>query len=122
MDSTQVRHHDARNTRNWVGREAPFNLKEIRAIQVPLAMQGRLQELDFSALGIDSKHRAGDLLSLRVCDACHGDRVAGPSQDLLSTNNLRHIAHLAAGLRSYRALRNGQWESAPPPPVPPAAG
>jgi len=39
-------------------------------------MQGRLRELALFDLGIDSKLRACDLLSLRVRDVCHGDRVA----------------------------------------------
>jgi hypothetical protein len=38
-------------------------------------MQGRLRELALFDLGIDSKLRACDLLSLRVRDVCHGDRV-----------------------------------------------
>jgi integrase len=40
-------------------------------------MQGRLRELALFDLGIDSKLRACDLLSLRVRDVCLGDRVAG---------------------------------------------
>ena len=39
-------------------------------------MQGRLRELAMFNLGIDSKLRACDLLSLPVRDVCHGDRVA----------------------------------------------
>jgi len=39
-------------------------------------MQGRLRELALFDLGIDSKLRACDLVSLRVRDVCHGDRVA----------------------------------------------
>jgi integrase len=39
-------------------------------------MQGRLRELAVFNLGIDSKLRACDLVSLRVRDMCHGDRVA----------------------------------------------
>src|SRR5215470_16573591 len=38
-------------------------------------MQGRLRELAMFNLGIDSKLRACDLLSLRVQDVCHGERV-----------------------------------------------
>jgi integrase len=40
-------------------------------------MQGRIRELALFDLGIDSRLRVCDLLSLRVRDACHGDRVAG---------------------------------------------
>ena len=52
-------------------------VKEIWAIRVRLEMQGRLRELALFDLGIDSKLRACDLVSLRVRDVCHGDRVAG---------------------------------------------
>jgi integrase len=76
MESTQVHHHDAWNKGKLVGQKAPFKLKEIWSIRVRLEMQGRLRELALFDLGIDSKLRACDLLSLRVRDVCHGDRVA----------------------------------------------
>ena len=38
-------------------------------------MQGRLRELAMFNLGIDSKLRACDLVSLRVHDVCHDERV-----------------------------------------------
>jgi integrase len=60
-----------------VGQKAPFKLKEIWAIRVRLEIQGRLRELVLFDLGIDSKLRACDLVSLHVRDVCHGDRVAG---------------------------------------------
>ena len=77
MESTQVRQHGAWNKGKLVGQKAPFKLKEIWAIRVRLEMQGRLRELAMFDLGIDSKLRACDLVSLRVRDVCHGDRVAG---------------------------------------------
>ena len=63
------------NKGKLVGQKAPFKLKEIWAIRVRLQMQRRLRELALFNLGIDSKLRACDLVSLRVCDVCHGDRV-----------------------------------------------
>ena len=75
MESTQVRHHSARNKGKLVGQKAPFKLKEIWAIRVRLEMQGRLRKLALFDLSIDSKLRACDLVSLRVRDVCHG-RVA----------------------------------------------
>src|SRR5436309_4654870 len=74
--------HVAQRREGWnkgelVGQKAPFKLKEIWAIRVRLEMQGRLRELALFDLGIDSKLRACDLVSLRVRDVCHGDRVAG---------------------------------------------
>jgi len=77
VESTRVRHHGAWNKGKLVGQKAPFKLKEIWAIRVRLEMQGRLRELALFDLGIDSKLRACDLVSLRVRDVCHGDRVAG---------------------------------------------
>jgi integrase len=59
-----------------VGQKAPFKLKEIWSIRLRLEMQSRLRELVLFDLGIDSKLRACDLLSLRVRDVCHGDQVA----------------------------------------------
>ena len=76
MESTQVHHHAAWNKGKLVGQKAPFKLKVIWSIRVRLEMQGRLRELALFDLGIDSKLRACDLLSLRVRDVCHGDRVA----------------------------------------------
>ena len=72
MESTQVRQHGAWNKGKLVGQKAPFKLKEIWAIRVRLEMQGRLRELTLFDLGIDSKLRACDLVSLRVRDVCHG--------------------------------------------------
>jgi hypothetical protein len=40
-------------------------------------MQGWPRKLALFGVGIDSKLRACDLVSLHVHDACHGDRVAG---------------------------------------------
>jgi integrase len=65
------------NKGKLVGQKAPFKLKEIWAIRVRLQLQGRLRELAMFNLGIDSKLRACDLVSLRVRDVCHGDRVGG---------------------------------------------
>ena len=70
-----IQHHAAWNEGKLVGQKAPFKLKEIWAIRVGLEMQGRLRELAMFDLGIDSKLRACGLVSLRVRDVCHGDRV-----------------------------------------------
>ena len=39
-------------------------------------MESRVRELAFFNLGIDSKLRGCDLVSLKVRDICHGDQVA----------------------------------------------
>jgi len=64
------------NKGKLVGQKAPFKLKEIWAIRVRLQMQQRLRELALFNLGIDSKLRACDLVSLRVRDIGHADHVA----------------------------------------------
>ena len=77
MEAKQaVRHLEPWNKGTLVGQKAPFKLKEIWAIRVRLQMQRRMRELAMFNLGIDSKLRACDLVSLRVRDVCHGDRVA----------------------------------------------
>ncbi len=64
------------NKGKLVSQKPPFKLKEIWAIRVRLQMQQRLRGSALFNLGIDSKLRACDLVSLRVRDVCHGDRVA----------------------------------------------
>src|ERR1700752_5287899 len=59
-----------------VGQKAPFKLKDIWALRVRLQMDHRVRELALFNLGIDSKLRGCDLVSLRVRDVCHGDQVA----------------------------------------------
>ena len=77
MDSSHfASHHEAWNKGKLVGQKAPFKLREIWAIRIRLQIQGRVRELALFDLGIDSKLRACDLVSLRVRDVCHGDRVA----------------------------------------------
>lgn len=77
MDSSHIAsHHEAWNKGKLVGQKAPFKLREIWAIRIRLQMQGRVRELALFDLGIDSKLRACALVSLRVRDVCHGDRVA----------------------------------------------
>ena len=59
-----------------VGQKAPLKLKDIWAIRVRLQLNHRTRELALFDLGLDSKLRACDLVSLRVKDVCHGDRVS----------------------------------------------
>ena len=59
-----------------VGQKAPFKLKDIWALRVRLQMEKRVRELALFNLGIDSKLRGCDLVSLKVRDVCHGDQVA----------------------------------------------
>ena len=59
-----------------VDQKAPFKLKDIWALRVRLQMESRARELALFNLGIDSKLRGCDLVSLKVRDVCHGDQVA----------------------------------------------
>jgi hypothetical protein len=69
-------HREPWNKGKLVGQKAPFKLKDIWALRVRLQMEGRVRELALFNLGIDSKLRGCDLVSLKVRDICHGDQVA----------------------------------------------
>jgi len=64
------------NKGKLIGQKAPFKPKDIWAMRVQLLQQHRTRELALINLGLDSKLRACDLVSLRVRDILHGDRVA----------------------------------------------
>lgn len=57
-----------------VGQNAPFKPKDIWALRVRLQLENHVRELALLNLGIDSKLRGCDLVSLRVRDVCHGDQ------------------------------------------------
>ena len=59
-----------------VGQKAPFKPKDIWALRVRFQMEDWLRELALFNLGIDSKLRGCDLLSLKVRDVSHGDQIA----------------------------------------------
>jgi integrase len=56
--------------------ESPFKPKDVWALRVRLQQERRARELALVNLGIDSKLRACDLVSLKVRDITHGERVA----------------------------------------------
>ena len=68
-------HREPWNKGKLVGQKAPFKLKDIWVLRVRLQMEGRVRELALFNLGIDSKLRGCDLVSLKVRDVCHGDQV-----------------------------------------------
>jgi hypothetical protein len=74
--SANVAHREPWNKGKIVGQKAPFKPKDIWALRVRLQMEGRVRELALFNLGIDSKLRGCDLVSLKVRDICHGDQVA----------------------------------------------
>jgi integrase len=69
-------HREPWNKGKIVGQKAPFKVKDIWALRVRLQMEGKVRELALFNLGIDSKLRGCDLVSLKVRDVCHGDQVA----------------------------------------------
>jgi hypothetical protein len=71
-----VAHPEPWNKGKIVGQKAPLKLKDIWALRVRLQMEGRVRELALFNLGIDSKLRGCDLVSLKVRDVCHGEQVA----------------------------------------------
>ena len=69
-------HSEPLNEGKIAGQKAPFKVKDIWALRVRLQMESRVRELALFNLGIDSKLRGCDLVSLKVRDVCHGDQVA----------------------------------------------
>jgi site-specific recombinase XerC len=69
-------HRDPWNKGKLVSQKAPFKLKDIWALRARLQMEGRVRQLALSNLGIDSKLRGCDLVSLKVRDVCHGEQIA----------------------------------------------
>lgn len=76
MAAEPVLRHSPWNKGKIVGQKAPFKLKEIWAIRIRPQLADRQRELALFNLGIDSKLRACDLVTLRVRDVRHGERVA----------------------------------------------
>jgi site-specific recombinase XerC len=69
-------HREPWNKGKIVGQKAPFQVMDTWALRVRLQMENRVRELALFNLGIDSKLRGCDLVSLKVRDICHGDQVA----------------------------------------------
>jgi len=69
-------HREPWNKGKIAGQKALFKLKDVWALRVRLQMDDRVRELALFNLGIDSKLRGCDLVSVKVRDICHGDRVA----------------------------------------------
>ena len=72
----ETSHREPWNKGKIVGQKAPFKTEDIWALRVRLQIDSRLRELALLNLGIDSKLRGCDLVSLKVRDICHGDQVA----------------------------------------------
>jgi len=66
--AANVAHREPWNKGKIVGQKAPFKLKDIWALRVRFQMENRIRELALFNLGIDSKLRGCDLVSLKVRD------------------------------------------------------
>jgi integrase len=64
------------NKGKLVGPKAPFKPKDIWAMRMHLQQHHRTRELALLNLGIDSKLRGCDLVSLKVRDISHGEQIA----------------------------------------------
>ena len=69
-------HREPWNKGKIGGRKAPFKIKDICALRVRFQMEHRVREFALFNLGIDSKLRACDLVTLKVRNACHERLVA----------------------------------------------
>lgn len=76
MESHDTSAHGPWNKGKLIGQKAPLKAKEVWAIRTHLEMRKRIRDLALFNLGFDCKLRGCDLVSLRVRDTCHGDRVA----------------------------------------------
>ena len=64
------------NKGKLIGQKSPLKIKDIWAIRVRLQLSKRIRELALFNLALDSKLRGCDLVSLRVKDISHGERVS----------------------------------------------
>ena len=74
--SANAVHREPWNKGEIVGQKAPFKVKDIWALSSTPPDGKPVRELALFNLGIDSKLRGCDLVSLKVRDICHGDQVA----------------------------------------------
>jgi len=68
--------HEPWNKGKLVGQKLPLKQKEIWSIRVRLQLARRRRDLALFNLAVDSKLRACDLVSLKVKDIGHPDRIA----------------------------------------------
>lgn len=68
--------HTPWNKGKLVGQKPPLKLKEIWAIRIRLQLANNVRDLALFNLALDSKLRSCDLVSLRVRDIAHGNKVS----------------------------------------------
>ena len=68
--------HTAWNKGRLMGQKPPLKLREVWAIRTRLELDKRPRDLALFNLAVDSKLRGCDLVSLRLGDVTHGNRIA----------------------------------------------
>jgi integrase len=68
--------HAAWNKGRLMGQKPPLKLREVWAIRTRLELDKRPRDLALFNLAVDSKLRGCDLVSLRLSDVTHGNRIA----------------------------------------------
>ncbi len=68
--------HAAWNKGRLMGQKPPLKLREVWAIRTRLELDKRPRDLALFNLAVDSKLRGCDLVSLRLGDVTHGNRIA----------------------------------------------
>lgn len=76
MDARLESPRDPWNKGRLVGAKTALRLKEVWAIRILLQLSRRIRDLALFNLGLDSKLRGCDLVSLKVSDVTLGGRVA----------------------------------------------
>ncbi len=81
LDAPSLEHPMSSHFTPWnkgklVGQKTALRLSEIWSIRVRLQVAGRTRDLALFNLGIDSKLRGCDLVSLRLRDVSHGSAIA----------------------------------------------
>lgn len=74
--STNPPRREPWNKGKLVGQKTPFKPKDIWAMRMRLKQEHRSRDLALLNLGLDSKLRACDLVSLKVRDVSHGEHIA----------------------------------------------
>jgi integrase len=74
--SSTLRSREPWNKGKLIGQKVPFKPKDIWAMRMRLQQEHRARDLALLNIGWDSKLRACDLVSLKVRDISHGERVA----------------------------------------------
>jgi hypothetical protein len=91
---TVVKKNEPWNKNKLVGQKRPLTLQQIWAIRIRLELANNPRNLAMFNLGIDSKLRGSDLLSLKVRDVAHGKAVQSRAMVIHRTKPLPAVGSL----------------------------